>query len=467
MQSLESVLKKHPFPFTLDPMQIEDINKIAKMRRALGDLPIGYGKTCISTAVSLMLEPAHTVILVPPILIVQWVKWLNSIPGIGKVIAYEGSPQARHNLDIRSARWLVMSYGIFKNDYKRLSKELDDVMTITDEAQVAKSHKSQIFKHIRDFSLGKPLLLMSGTIMSKPADGYAYVKLNSPEVYRTFAMFENIHVKERNFFNQPTEWMNLEMLQANLDLRRVKRTKEEVHSALPKVNYIPLRYELAKPHMALYKKLMNEQLLQLGVEKIDATTAQRLYHYAQQMVANYGYFADDESLRANVFDLIDTVCDEIGLGQPVMPGDLPGSKLILWTNYKITSARVLAYMNDKGLKSVAAYSGADSKASVKQFLEDPDTLCLVAQPGSAGAGLNPQHLCWECLFIETPTTTIPFFQSAGRIDRKGQLYNPNIRIAVAHNTIQEALLDNLFKNDSLVQRASGAKESIKDLIFPK
>lgn len=482
MRTLNEVLAAHPPPFvnldgtpaTFDGMQMADIVQLATWGRALGDLPVGYGKTGIATYVALMRENALNIILVPPILIVQWVKWLNSVPGAGRAIAYTGGPKHRLGLPIEEVDWLVMSYQVFNNDQERLRRACADanVMLIVDEAQSVKG-RGVLFKNVRDFSLGRDLLLMSGTIMSSPGDGYAYVKLNSPQVYRSYSQFENIHVAKRDFFNKPTEWANLDVLQQNLDLRRVQRTKEEVHSTLPKARFIPILYDLDPEHMKLYRRLMEEQLLVLDDgSKIDATTAQNLYHAAQQIVTNYGFFAGDESKRSAVFDLIDEVAGEIELGQPGR------SKLILWTLYRRTSRAVWdhmqAYLDAQAksglhlpnLRSVAAFSEVDAKKSVAAFLDDPSTVSLTAQPGSAGAGLNPQHLCWECGFVETPTRTIAFVQSSGRIDRKGQRYNPNIRLFIARGTIQERLLANLLENDKLVTQASGTKKGIRDLIFP-
>lgn len=475
MRTLADVLAAHPFPhplggvMTLEPMQIEDIERAVTWRRALLDLPVGYGKTVIQTAISLCLEPDITVILVPPILIPQWVKWLNSVPGAGAALAYTGSPVARAGYSLRQYRWLVMSYQVFNNDIARLRKELAsrEVLLEVDECQNLKG-RGVLFKNVRDFAAGRDLMLASGTIMSKVGDAYAYIKLNTPDVYRTYSQFENIHVKERDFFKQPTEWHNLDLLQENLNMRRIHRTKEEVHASLPKANIIPVYYDLSKEHMALYKRLMEEQLLALDDgSKIDATTATRLYHAAQQVVIDFGYFAGDETKRSAIFDLIDEVADEIGLGEDTSE---ERSKLILWTTHRSVSRLINEHMVQRlektGRRSVAAYSEVDSKKSVLAFMEDPLTVNLTAQPGSAGAGLNPQYLCWECGYVQIPTTTIPFIQSSGRIDRKGQRYNPNIRLFIARGTIQERLLANLFDNDNLVQKASGSKKGIKDLIFP-
>lgn len=466
MRTLEEVLAAHPLPFELETMQKIDIVKAAGWRRALLDLPVGYGKTVIGTCVSLMLQPDVTVILVPPILIVQWVKWIKSVPGAGRALAYTGGPAHRKGLPIEEFDWLVMSYTIFLNDYDRLQRAAAkaSVLTIVDEAHYCKG-LGKLWTGIKDFSAGRDLMLMSGTIMSKPIDAYAYIKLLTPEVYRSKSQFENIHVKERDFFKQPIEWHNLDLLQTNLNMRRITRTKEEVTADLPKPRYIPIYYDLDKDHMKLYRQLMSEQLLALDDgSKIDATTAVRLYHAAQQIVIDYGFFAGDPDKRSVVFDLIDVIADDIDLGAD------GASKLIIWTIHKSVSRLVQQHMSDRlekiGRHSVAAFSEADSKKSVAQFLEDPLTVNLTAQPGSAGAGLNPQYICNHCIYVQLPTTTIPFVQSSGRIDRKGQKLTPFMHILIARGTIQEQLFRNLFDNDQLVNQASGSKQGIKDLIFP-
>ena len=462
MRTLEEVIAAHPLPFELTVLQKEDINTLAEWGRALADLPVGSGKTVVATCASLMLGPDTTLIVVPPVLIVQWVKWLRSIPGAGTVVSYDGSPAQRREMQVRGTRWVVLSFQILKNDFDRLVADLKDAdaMLVVDEAHAVKNSTSKIFKAVRDFSNGRNLLLMTGTPMSSPADAYAYIRLNSPGVYKSLRQFENMHVEERDFFEQPVKWHNLDILQANLSLRRVRRTKEEVHAALPRANYIELTYDLSPAHMKLYKRLMEEQILELGAGKIDATTASALYHAAQQIITNYDYFADDDSKRSATFDLLDEICDEIAVNR------LESSKLIVWVQYKRSAARVLRYLNEKGIKTVAAYSGADSKKSVAEFMDDPYTRILVANPLSAGMGLNPQAFCWETVFLETPTRTIQFIQASGRIDRFGQLFNPNIRIAMARRTVQPGLHQNLLKNDDLVNQVAGNLKGIRSLIFP-
>ena len=179
MRTLEEVLSAHPPPFVnadgtpgqFEALQIEDIHKLVAFGRALGDLPVGYGKTGISTYASLMLAPDVTLIVMPPILLVQWAKWLRSIPGAGLVVVYTGSPKERKGLDVKSAKWLLMSYGIFRNDFAYLLKTFADrdVLTMVDEAQEMKSHNSKLFDCVKQMAEGRNVLQLSGTPASWPA----------------------------------------------------------------------------------------------------------------------------------------------------------------------------------------------------------------------------------------------------------------------------------------------------------
>lgn len=454
--TLEQVLDKSPPPFPLYVWQKEDIREATQHDRFALFLPVGSGKSVISTMIAIGWNDPHIIVLLPPILSVQWVKFLNSIPNNGKALNYRGTPKQRHNLPIEDYKWLVMSLDIFKKDFDLLNEYFlgKDVITIVDEAQCLKSCQSQSYKRVNQFSAGKKLLLATGTELNNPGDAYSYIKLKTPSLYRSAVHFENIHVAEVDFFGKTTKWQELEVLKTNLYLRSAKRTKEDVHKALPKATYTPIEYELEPAHKKLYDKLVNEMLLELpSGGKIDATTAVGLYTKSQQIIVNWSTFAGETSLRPAIFDVIDQVCDEIDLGKA------GASKLILWTWFKRTTEAVRDYMNSKYPNStVAAYSGADSIKSVARFLDDPTCTVLVGQPGSVGMGLNPQHLCWECLFIEAPTRSIPFKQAAGRIDRQGQKYNPTIRVATASGTIQCKMFRNLLSNDTEVMLIQSEKD---------
>lgn len=326
--------------------------------------------------------------------------------------------------------------------------------------QAIKNPKAKLYTCIGLMSKNRRLQMLSGTPTSRPLDCYTYIRLKSPDLYRSYAHFEHTHIAEKDFFGSVTAYQNLDILADNFALKSILRTKEEVHGYNNAPLFPDTVYELSKDHMDLYEQLVEEQLLLLDDgTKIDATTAQRLYHALQQIIVNYDYFSGDATKRSTAYDLIDSVVEQTDCDNQSK------SKLIIWTIYKRTSRNVLTYLNNQGHKAVGAYSEVNSAKSFVQFMEDPTTRILVAQPLSAGSGLNPQSVCWESLAIETSTVPMLARQANGRLDRMGQLHKPSIRYAVANKTVQVTLLEKLLQADELVQKVERSKISLRKELY--
>lgn len=469
--TIKELLAKHPLPpdpatggeFILDDWQEEDILKLMSWSRVGVFLPVGAGKTVIATLVALAYNTEYNIVILPPILIGQWVKWVNSVGDSGGAIGYMGTPKQRKEINLLAHRWWIMSNDIFKNDFEYLFKLIvnHSVTLIVDESQSIKNSGTALWKKCNQFSLGRNLILMTGTELNSPADAYGYVKIKTPTIYTSYGHFERVHAIETDFFGTVTEWGNLDLMQQNLYFQSVQRTKEEVHSKVPRARYMPFPYKLYPEHQKLYEKLANEQILLTEKGgKWDATTAQALYTYCQQMVINLNKFSGNDDARPACFDVLDLLADTIQLGEPK-----GANKMIVWTWFKDSTRTIVDYLESKYPGRIGvAYGESNSQKAADRFENDPDNWWLVAQPLSAGAGWNPQYVCWNSVFLEVPTRTIPFRQSAGRVDRKGQKFNANIWIAQAENTIQTFLYNNLLANDELVQRVQGNPRDLRAII---
>lgn len=180
---------------------------------------------------------------------------------------------------------------------------------------------------------------------------------------------------------------------------------------------------------------------------------------SQQIVVNWGHFSGDETKRSAAYDLVDMTIEQtdcLRVGK---------SKLIIWTMYQMTSKAMMAYLQGLGIKVVGAFGGMKSQDSFDKFMDDPEVRIGVFQPQSAGAGLNPQSVCWEALFIETSTVPIYNRQAIGRIDRINQMHKPTIRMGMAENTIQVALFNQLMNNGDMVDKIEGSKIKLRDLLL--
>lgn len=449
--------------FQLTEMQVRLVEELASWRKSLNKSEVGCGKTVMATTASLMQGHQVSLITVPPILITGWGKWLNKVSS--KVVVYRGDPRERKKLVslLKTARWIICSHAIYRTDFEVLKDAVKDrdYEVICDEAHFLKNSASVLFKKTQLLTAGDVgCQLLTGTPVSKPLDGYSYIKLKHPKVYRSYGHFEAMHVAERDFFKKPTAFCNLDLLASNLNMQTVSANKEEMHGYNLKPLVPDCSYDLDPEHYRLYAKLVDEQLLSFDDGSvIDATTSQKLRQALQQVVVNWDYFANDPSKKSAAYDVIDQTLEEIEVDR------LDKSKLIIWAGYKRTARSVLAYCNNLGIKTVAAYSEADTEKSVQAFLEDEKTRIIVANWQSCGAGLNPQGVCSEALFLEMSTVPLYMHQALGRLDRVGQTRIPRFKFAVANRTVQTGLLSSLLNGDDLMQRVTPTKKSIRALLL--
>lgn len=477
MTPYELVASRYGLPFTLYNYQVTTVNNLAPLPKSGHYLAVGVGKTATSTVSALYKKEVgqidKVIVLMPPILLMSWYRWLTSIKGVTAMI-YAGTPKKRERMKF-DADFILMSYDIFKRDYDRIVTSFDHerTCTIADEATAIKNIESKNYQKVRDFTEIGHAMLLTGTPLAKILDGYAYVKQLAPSVYRSFQQFKNIHVDEEDFFGTPVKFKNLDLLNKNMRVNSVRILKEDVLKELPEITYTPLHYELDPKHLALYQKLAEEQLLEYeDGTKFDATEATRLWHALQQVVMNYDHFSQNPENLSAGFDVIDQVMDELGGEQSALSGNNgdavsdPGKKLIIFTNYKLTSRHVTEHTKKYG--SVAVYgeiSAGQQQKNIDRFMTDPSCRVLVAQVQSAGYGLNLQDCCSDILFMESPLIPTQFEQAVGRVYRNGQKRKVHIRVGIAQGTIQLRLLNILMKKDHLVNQVVRNHKDIRDALF--
>lgn len=469
---LELVLSRYQIPIEkIRDYQIETINDLGPLPRAGHYLDQGLGKTLVATIVALykMMKGADvTLCLVPPILVSRWVRWLNTIPGVS-VITYEGTPAQREKIGF-NADFVVMSLQIFKLDYERIHIEMGhrEIVIIVDEASSIKNAGSSNGKAkasanhrlVNDLvGEGNHFLALTGTPISSPIDAYAFCKLVAPGTYRNLRHFENTHIAGKNSFGAVTSWKNLDLLAANMQINSKRFLRQEVLPELPEVTFDPMYYKLDDKHMALYRKLAEEQLLPLENSggKIDATIVQRLHNCLQQIVVNYDYFSDNPANVSKTFDLLDEVLQELG-----------DRKLIIFAKFRMTNKKITDRLADQ-YGAVAVYgeiSQAQQVKNVDRFISDPKCRVLVGNPGSLGYGVDGlQAVCYNMLFVELPNVPRDFHQAVARIWRSGQGCKSHIRIAVAQGTLQMRKLRTMLQKDELVGQVQRNYQDLRAEIF--
>lgn len=320
-----------------------------------------------------------------------------------------------------------------------------------------KNYASDNYKMTKEFVEDRDLLLLSGTPLSTPNDGYAYCKLLAPSLYRNYKHFCNLHVDALDYFGNVTGWKNLDLLAENMKVNAVRILKTDVLTDLPPVTYDPIYYELDPKHWKLYQQLADEQLLPLkDGGKIDGTSEARLHHMLQQIVVNWDYFADDDRLVSKAIELVDEVIDE-----------LAGKKLVIFASYRMTNRRLLAHL--KKHNAVAAYGDLtvpQQQRNIAKFIDDDKCGVLIGQPTSMGVGVDGlQDVCCDGLFLELPQIPKDFHQAVARLWRDGQRLPVNVRVATALRTLQVRKFKQMLDKDALVNKVQKSYADLRAEIF--
>lgn len=465
----EETLAVFPLPFELSPAQQALVNDLANRPRSANYSKVGTGKTAMATVVANYqrlkgIAQCH-IITCPPILIPAWTRWLNSIPGVS-ALAYAGGPMIRRRLHLVAGgkpvhHFYVMSLAIFKKDIGMLTEAFRDIHVglIVDEATAVKNIESMNYRTVRDFSVGRPLHLLTGTPLSTPEDAYAYVKQLAPDVYRNKASFDSIHVGSRDIFRNVTKWENLDLLRDNMRINtnKIERIRAEGTDPI----YDPIIYELHPDHLALYNRIAEEQLLELeSGEVIDATSVSKLFTCMQQLVMNWAYFSGEPSHRSAGYDLLDLVLEQLETSKE------NGRKLVIFANYKMTMAGLVEYLKPHKARLVNGDVTPNQRLTAVDDFVNGDSGVILIQPRSGGYGLDGlQHVSSDVLFLECPSAPIDFEQSVGRVDRTGQTRAPQIRIAVANRTLQVRLHQLLLKKEELTNYVQGGIKSLRSALY--
>lgn len=454
------VLQHYDFPFPLYPFQVEVVNDLAPRLRSGLYLHPGLGKTAVSTHCALYKmivgEVGGALGIMPPLLVTQWARWLSRIRHKDgrplRVTKYQGAPVLRRALDL-DVDFLLMGVQIFKKDFCTSTKHLNGYVeygttdpvpgkklhVIMDEAQAIKNVGSGIYHNYRDLVEGGSHQLLTGTPLNVPEDAYAYINLVSPGIYRNLVDFNNCHVWATDIFNKPSEYVNLELLTGNLLFNSVLKTKEDVLPDLPECTISDIEYELDGPHIALYRKLAQNKLLEWkDEEKLDVTQATALYHALGQIVCQWHYFGQDEALKSKVYSLIEEVLEDLG-----------DRKLIIFSNYQRTNEEVVRRLKCPGIWG--QMSPGQKQRNLNKFLDDPKCRVLAANPLAAGQGVDGcQHVCQDVFYTEPPITPSHWVQSLSRVHREGQRNAVTVRMAVAKGTLQRHLVNQLAEKEKLI-----------------
>lgn len=458
-------------PFEVHPLQVEAVNDLAPLQDAGVFLDVGCGKTLVQTLIScyrrIEMGTETSIVIMPPLLVPQWAAWLAKVKRVDgsplRVVEYLGSPKKRQALSL-NADFILVGIQIFKKDYDRFRQHFAGKVyeVAVDEANMLSNIETSNHEKVYEFSAGMPRSLLTGTPINDPMDAYGILKFTNPGAYRSLRAFENLHVGERDFFGNPikSKFLNLDLLSENMRTNAKRVLFEDMYPHAEEPLFVPMQYDLAPDHIKLYRRIAEEQLLELDDGgKIDLTQATKLMHALGQIVVNFGYFSGDDDNKSQALDMVADRLRELGDG-----------KLLIFANYRMSVALVHRHLNEK-LKVPSVFINGDATPSMKQaairrFVDDPKCRAMVVNPTSAGVGVDDlQHVCHHMMFLEPVRGHRMFTQCVARLKRTGQKKRVVVALPSARGTLQMRALSDLIENDETAKKVVRGVRDLRDAIF--
>ena len=472
--NLQDVLKRAGFKsnqalqdigvlFEPRPHQLTGLNKCLKNERyGVYDDP-GTGKSLIAYLYSEVLKAGgkKVLCLMPPALSEQYArKYHEMLVGSDAVcFVMNGKPKEREESyeGFRNGEWpdtLIYSYQMFLRDYDKVDTS-QYALLCCDESHALKNPSAKIFKLVAKVLASNEdirLLLMTGTpIVTTPEDAYGNIKLTNPTAYRTKKSFERKHCVKmwENGFWITRGYKNLNILSKNLYENGRRIIKEDVLD-ISKPNVIELQTSLSDSHKKLYKKLMEERVLEIpkesspdGTEFINAIQSAALRRHAYSII-NFPQAYTTTKIVNNVQDLIKAQLESINLNE---------NKVMLFANYTATVEGLVESL--KEYNPAVIYGKSNTEQNKIKFIEDDTCRVCVLNPLAGGVGLDGlQTVCSDVMFVEPCTSPGLFDQAASRLVRSGQTKVVNVYTIKVSGTLYS------HASRTLSDRTSYVKETI-------
>ena len=334
---------------------------------------------------------------------------------------------------------------------------------VVDEATSVKSPSSGLHKAVKTFvgteEESNGLVLMTGSpVETNVTDAYGLIALITPKRYGSYRAFERWHciIDYSSRFPMVLGYQRLEHLYESLYLKGRRVTKKDCLD-LPARMVSETQVELARPHKQLYDRLVKERILEIGDRVIDATEAVSLYIKTQQVILCPEHFYDGEWKTENT---LLTALDEL-------IHSLGGRKLLIFAWYTATIEKLVKrYAKLNPVTLYGPNTATEREVNKAKFIDDPKCRLMVANPRSAGIGVDGlQTVCSHVAFIETPTSPGLFDQALSRLHRSGQKGEAvNVYVFTALNTIAVKLRNSLVKKEAEANAVvRDAKVLLRDL----
>ena len=460
--------------FTPRPDQVEALEQILSQQRSADYSEVGTGKSLVSYLYILrqLSQARQVMVVMPPALIPQYMRNFGCITYLGNPLRITRLHEDRKQRELDMDYWdkegwpdcLIMSYQLYIKyapTWRRLSQYR---VLVADEAHNVSRHTTkgfqQMFQHVMSKDLD--LLLMTATPCTTELEtAYGQIRLRFPKAYASVREFEHRHcvyaqqeLPGGKMVPQIVGYKDIEGINQHLMNGAVRRRAKDVLD-LQSLTIIDHLVQLHPLHAELYRRLLEEWMLELGDEVLVARNKQALRQWALQLITNPAAFqevdtpqAPDEPL-SNLMAIIDSI-------------DLKQTKLIIFCNFKATVRKLEGALSQ--WNPALIYGDSNVPKEIEKLLGDDSCRIGILNFQSGGAGFNLQDVAHHIVVYEALGSPGLLQQAIGRCYRGGQEHPVIVWIFRYHKTMSTLLFNKNFGRARDIQQSLSDQECFVDFI---
>ncbi|UCZ54580.1 DEAD/DEAH box helicase [Bacillus shivajii] len=395
-------------------------------------------------------------ILAPASLVTQWCKELNEkfyIPAVEQ----RKNPAWEH-VDV-----MVTSLDTAKREpHASILKEIDFDFLIIDEAHKLKNKETKNYKFVRELKKKFCLLLTATPIQNRLS-----------EVFHLISILKPGHLgDETSFIEQYQDGENQEQLNQLIQKVMIRNRRSDSDMPWPKRRVQTVQVDFSNEEKQLYEAISewkhrwknDESLMGLGfttltLQREACSSREAVYMTLNNLMKQYG---ENEYVKEEVEQLLQFINNVQVNSKAEKALELIqdcNDKVIIFTEYRATQLYLQWFLAQHGVKSVPFRGGfkRSKKDWMKQLFRDHAQVLIATEAG--GEGINLQF-CHHMINYDLPWNPMRIEQRIGRIHRLGQEHDVQIYNFAVKNTVEDHILQLLYKKIGLFEGVIGELDEI-------
>ncbi|HEX8598168.1 MAG TPA: DEAD/DEAH box helicase [Chloroflexia bacterium] len=430
----------------LYPYQAVGTLFLAFTEKALLADDMGLGKTPQALAAAKLLQEWHGIkkvlVITPASVKYQWGREIERFSDESYVVV-TGSKQKREQQYATGATFTILNYELVLRDLDHI-RALNADLVILDEAQRIKNWRAKTSQAIKELPHPFAFVLTGTPLENKLEELYSIVEFLDEKLLGPPWQFMAQHVVK-------DEWGGIIGYKDLAGVRRaiapilLRRRKADVLQDLPARIDNDFWLELEPEQERLYRPLEKQLTALLRLPEWDAAAsamALRLITLLRE-AATAAQLVNPEVHSSRKLKELPALVEEIAL---------EGHKMLIFTQWERMTRLAEQALAGLDVKTVRLYGGLGMRARqriIEQFMTDPQTAVFISTD-AGGLGLNLQAASFV-INLDLPWNPARVEQRIGRAHRIGQTQPVNVINMIAQNTIEQRVLDVLYRKQELFE----------------